>query len=98
MVTTVSTAVPARPSAVHNAAAALQTRFGLSSGTPASGTSAQTGPGDSTHTQRVVQLDRLEDRAQLVVPVRPGTQHAQVEVDLRVGTRGDPEPFARSRA
>src|SRR6185312_3615669 len=45
--------------------------------------------------QRVVQLDRLKDRAQLVKAVHPGPEDAQIEIDLGVGA-GD-KPAGRTR-
>ena len=42
-----------------------------------------TGRGRARERQRVVQRDRLKDRPQLVIAVRPHAEHAQIEVDLR---------------
>ena len=38
---------------------------------------------------RVVQRQRLEDGAQLVKAVGPHAEHAQIEIDLRVGANRD---------
>ena len=74
-------------------AAAFQTRLLASSGTPGVRHLSVNGPGCSAHTQRVVQLDRLEDRAQLVIAVGADAEHAQIEIDLGVRAHGELESF-----
>ena len=88
-----SESVPGRPIAVHNAAAARQTRFDSSSGTPDVRHFSANGPGPRRAQQRVVQRDRLKDRAQLVIAVRPGAKHTQIEIDLGVRARPHRMPF-----
>ncbi len=87
---TMSESVPGRPMAVHNAAAAFQTRFDSSSGTPDVRHFNANGPGPRRAQQRVVQIDRLKDRAQLVITVRPGAKDAQIEIHLGVSARVAP--------
>ena len=81
---TASRISPPRPSAVHSAAAAFQTRLLASSGTPGVRHLSVNGPGALAADERVVQLDRLEHGAQLVIPVGADAEHPQVEIDLRV--------------
>ena len=40
-----------------------------------------------------MQLDRLEHRPQLVIPVGADAEDAQIEIDLRVGADGESEVF-----
>src|SRR5204863_10044638 len=47
--------------------------------------------------ERVVQLDRLEHGAQLVIPVGADAQHAKIEVDLGVGSCGQLEALTHVR-
>src|SRR5262249_6604458 len=44
------------------------------------------GPGLLDARQRVVELDRLEHGAQLVIPVGADSEHAKIQVDFRVGS------------
>ena len=54
---------------------------------PTSGTSARTGPGRATQSSVSCSVNRLKDRAKLVIAVGPGSKHAQIEVDLGVRPR-----------
>ena len=38
-----------------------------------------------------MQLDRLEHRPELVIPVRAIPEHAEIKIDLGVGANDDPE-------
>ncbi len=106
-----SDGAPGRPVAVQSAAAARQTRFESSSGTPGVRHLQRERPGPGDAEERVVQRHRLEDGPELVVSIGARTEHAQIEVDLRVrpdahagalercrlNGQGDP-PLAAARA
>ena len=66
----VSSGGPGRPSAVHNAPAARDTRLVSSSGIPAVLHFSVNGPGRLTVDDLVVEFDRLKDCAELVIAVR----------------------------